>query len=65
MNVLATLSQPPWVERNGRWELQRGQWQRGKGDRDRDGIPNAVDRDRDGDGIPNTADDRPNNPYRR
>jgi hypothetical protein len=33
-------------------------------DRDRDGIPNRVDRDRDNDGVPNYADRRPNNPYR-
>ena len=33
-------------------------------DRDRDGIPNSVDRDRDNDGVPNYADRRPNNPYR-
>ena len=32
-------------------------------DRDRDGIPNRVDRDRDNDGVPNYADRRPNNPY--
>lgn len=35
------------------------------GDRDRDGIPNRVDRDRDGDGVPNRYDRRPNDPYRR
>jgi hypothetical protein len=34
-------------------------------DRDRDGIPNRVDRDRDNDGVPNRYDNRPNNPYRR
>lgn len=33
-------------------------------DRDRDGIPNRVDRDRDGDGVPNRQDRRPDNPYR-
>jgi hypothetical protein len=33
-------------------------------DRDRDGIPNRVDRDRDNDGVPNYADRRPYNPYR-
>jgi hypothetical protein len=33
-------------------------------DRDRDGIPNRVDRDRDNDGVPNYADRSPNNPYR-
>ena len=31
-------------------------------DRDRDGIPNRVDRDRDGDGVPNRFDRNPNNP---
>jgi hypothetical protein len=33
-------------------------------DRDRDGVPDRVDRDRDGDGVPNRRDNRPNNPYR-
>ena len=33
-----------------------------RGDRDRDGIPNRVDRDRDGDGVPNRLDRRPNDP---
>ena len=37
---------------------------RGMGDRDRDGIPNRLDRDRDGDGVPNRLDQRPNNPRR-
>lgn len=36
-----------WVERNGGWYMERGRW-----DRDRDGIPDRVDR-------------HPNNPYRR
>ncbi|CAN5135397.1 hypothetical protein BH11PSE11_BH11PSE11_05080 [soil metagenome] len=35
-----------------------------RGDRDRDGIPNRVDRDRDGDGVPNRLDRRPDNPNR-
>lgn len=35
-----------------------------RGDRDRDGIPNRVDRDRDGDGVPNRIDRRPDNPNR-
>lgn len=56
-------SQPQWVERNGHWELRRGQW--GRGDRDRDGVPNRVDRDRDNDGAPNYRDSRPNNPRRQ
>ena len=51
--------QPSWEERNGRWHMTRGSW-----DRDRDGIPNRVDRDRDGDGVPNRADRRPDNPRR-
>ena len=34
------------------------------GDRDRDGVPNRVDRDRDGDGVPNRYDNRPGNPSR-
>jgi hypothetical protein len=37
---------------------------RGYNDRDRDGVPNRVDRDRDGDGIRNGRDVRPNNPWR-
>lgn len=37
---------------------------RGGGDRDRDGIPNRLDRDRDGDGVPNRLDRRPWNPRR-
>ena len=53
---------PQWHQRNGRWELQRGEWRRG--DRDRDGIPNRMDRDRDGDGVPNAVDRRPNDPRR-
>jgi hypothetical protein len=36
-----------WVERNGGWYLDRGRW-----DRDRDGIPDRADR-------------HPNNPNRR
>ena len=55
-------AQPQWVQRDGRWELRRGEWRRG--DRDRDGIPNRMDRDRDGDGVPNAVDRRPNDPRR-
>lgn len=33
-------------------------------DRDRDGVPNRVDRDRDGDGVPNRYDRRPNDGWR-
>ena len=67
-----------WEQRDGRWYLEKGRWDRQRyarwddrrgprprGDRDRDGIPNAVDRDRDGDGVPNRRDARPNNPYRQ
>jgi hypothetical protein len=36
----------------------------GRGDRDRDGVPNRADRDRDGDGVRNRDDRRPNNPNR-
>ena len=41
---------PSWAERDGRWEFRQGRWARG--DRDGDGVPNAVDR-------------RPNDPTRR
>ena len=51
--------QPEWREQGGRWEFNRGRW-----DRDRDGVPNRVDRDRDGDGVPNRFDRQPNNPNR-
>jgi hypothetical protein len=42
-------NQAVWVERDGRWYLTRGSWQRG---------------DRDGDGVPNRRDNAPNNPNR-
>jgi hypothetical protein len=61
-------------QRDGRWVLERGKWDRQRwadnryndrrapgGDRDRDGIPNQADRDRDGDGVPNRADRAPDN----
>lgn len=68
-----------WVERDGRWVRERGRWDRERfehngrgyarggpdGDRDRDGVPNRVDRDKDGDGVPNRFDNAPNNPNRR
>ncbi|UGQ48295.1 hypothetical protein [Massilia endophytica] len=68
-------SEPVWMERDGRWEFQRGEWRRGDRDhdgipnrydrdRDNDGVPNRYDRDRDNDGVPNRYDDRPNNPNR-
>jgi hypothetical protein len=63
-----------WEQRDGRWYFERGRWDRERyaarggmnphGDRDRDGIPNRVDRDRDGDGVPNRVDAAPNNPRR-
>ena len=37
-----TLTQPSWTQRDNRWQLERERWN--KGDRDHDGIPNAVDR---------------------
>ena len=46
--------QPNWVQRDNRWQLNRGGWQRGPGGRDRDG-----------DGVPDRRDRAPNNPYRR
>lgn len=71
---------PAWSQANGGWHLNRGGWQQdnrhdnrnndhanrrnGRGDRDRDGVPNRVDRDRDGDGTPNRFDSAPNNPRR-
>ena len=69
----------PVFSRDGRWVLERGRWDRerwadnryqqrrggGSGDRDRDGVPNSVDRDKDGDGVPNRYDSNPNNPNRQ
>lgn len=40
---------PTWVERDGRWHLERGRWMRG---------------DRDGDGVPDRQDRRPDDPRR-
>jgi hypothetical protein len=67
-----------WEQRDGRWVLERGKWDRERwadnryndrrgpgGDRDRDGVPNRVDRDRDGDGVPNRYDRAPDNPRRQ
>ncbi len=68
---------PEWRQSNDGWRLNRGGWQRGerhhnrndhgnrgRGDRDRDGIPNRRDRDRDGDGVRNGRDRYPNNQRR-
>ena len=57
-----------WEQVDGRYVYRRGAWDRERfamGDRDRDGIPNRVDRDRDGDGVPNRYDRAPNNPNRQ
>ena len=59
-----------WEQRDGRWVLQKGRWDRERyagrmGDRDRDGVPNRVDRDRDGDGVRNRVDRAPDNPRRQ
>lgn len=43
---------PTWQERDGHWHMDRGRWERGRRDRDGDGVPNRDDRD-------------PHNPYRR
>lgn len=68
-------TQPVWVQQGPRWVYHGGGWHRGhppghayghgRGDRDRDGIPNRYDRDRDNDGVPNRWDRNPNNPHRR
>ena len=42
-----------WVERDGRWNLERSRWNQARG------------RDSDGDGIPNRRDAHPNDPNRR
>jgi hypothetical protein len=43
-------NEPRWVQRDNRWYLERSHWARG--DKDHDGVPNAVDR-------------APNNPTRQ
>lgn len=57
---------PRWVERNGRWMLQQGAWQRPGRDRDRNGVPDRLERrDLDRDGVPDAADrDRDNDGIR-
>ncbi len=56
-------SNPAWTQRDGRWYMEQGRWSQhgGRGDSDRDGIPNRYDRDRDNDGIPNRYDRDNNN----
>ncbi|MFM9436973.1 hypothetical protein ACFDR9_004060 [Janthinobacterium sp. CG_23.3] len=67
---------PAWAQRDGRWYMEQGRWSQhgGRGDSDRDGIPNRYDRDnnnvpvryerehdRDRDGVPDSRDhDRDN-----
>jgi hypothetical protein len=52
---------PSWSQRDGRWEMDQGQWRRH--DRDHDGIPDRYDRnnnsarrDQDRDGVPDRFD---------
>ncbi len=65
-----------WEQGDNRWTFKRGAWDRERlavnrwqerrgGDRDRDGVPDRVDRDKDGDGVPNRYDNAPNNPRRQ
>ena len=61
-----------WIERDGHYVLEKGRWDRerfaenrGRGDRDHDGVPNRYDRDKDNDGVPNRYDNAPNNPRRQ
>lgn len=57
-----------WEQRDGRWALERGKWDRERfamRDKDRDGVPNRIDRDRDGDRVPNRVDRAPDNPRRQ
>jgi hypothetical protein len=58
-------NQAAWIERDGRWYMEPGRWSRGRGDNDRDGIPNRFDKDRDNDGIPNRWDHDRDNDGRR
>lgn len=71
---------PTWAQRDGQWYMEPGRWERAGGrDRDRDGIPDrlerrdgdrdgvadAYDRDRDNDGVRNRNDaDRDGDGYR-
>jgi hypothetical protein len=45
-----------WEQRDGRWVLERGRWDRGE---------RFARRDRDHDGVPDRFDRAPDNPYRR
>ena len=55
-------SRPTWVERDGRWYMEQSRWDRRGRDRDRDGIPDRMERrDTDRDGVPDAYDrDRDN-----
>ena len=62
--VAISACAPRYYDRYDRYGYDSGpRGYYGYSDRDRDGIPNRVDRDRDNDGVPNYADRRPNNPY--
>jgi hypothetical protein len=63
-----------WVQRDGRWNLERSRWNQAHRDSDHDGVPNRRDPtpyggkragDRDHDGVPNNRDSHPDNPNRR
>jgi hypothetical protein len=50
-----------WVQRDGRWVMERGGWNRERYvENEHHGM-----RDRDHDGVPDRFDDHPNNPNRR
>lgn len=53
-----------WRRSHDGWRLNRGGWQRGEHPGGHDQHGNRGRRDRDGDGVPNRYDQRPNNPYR-
>jgi hypothetical protein len=61
------VDSPVYIYGGGGYGYRGGDrgYRRGGGDRDRDGIPNRIDRDRDGDGVPNRQDARPYDPRRR
>lgn len=64
-----SYSQSSWNQRDGRWYMEPARWERHGRDRDRDGIPDRMERrDRDHDGVPDQYDrDRDNDgiPNRR